>query len=80
VAVFSLGLQQLLTVQVVPRASAVVPGAADAEPIVIVDDNFGRKTRFLGAVGYLGETLRMGPIQNFAKHFGGLPIQSQIRG
>lgn len=28
-----------LTVQVVPRASAVVPGAADAEPIVIHADH-----------------------------------------
>jgi hypothetical protein len=33
--VFSPRLQQLLTMQVVPRASAVVPGAADAESIVI---------------------------------------------
>lgn len=30
---------QLLTAQVVPRASAVVPGAADAEPIVIHADH-----------------------------------------
>jgi hypothetical protein len=34
-----LRLWRLLTTQVVPRASAVVPGAADAEPIVIHADH-----------------------------------------
>jgi len=29
----------LLTTQVVPRASAVVPGAADAEPIIVHADH-----------------------------------------
>jgi hypothetical protein len=35
----SLELQQSLIAQVVPRASAIVPGAADAEPIIIHADH-----------------------------------------
>lgn len=53
-------MQQLLTVQVVPRASAVVAGAADAESIVIHADHINMvKFESEGNSGYKRSWLKV---------------------